>query len=877
MTADSHDDARSASPSGDAAQHGEARAADVAIDHRNVAPRAGDRHAASPGNVERPATLDRWLRIATIVAVLGVGAFALAQSDTVLRGALAWFAFLMCVLSGWGYFVVRIARVSDVDFGLRAAWGIAGYLAVAGVFVALGVCSRPVILTLVAAGAAGFAWRELVTPRASWRCAGDAVRFVRARPALGGLAIALVVIAIAHVVGAAAALGRSPWDDDLAYTPFARRLLDTGDLVEPFSFRRLGAYGGQSALHALAGARGSLANIHLLDQGIGFAVALLALVGYARERKTSAAWLALLVLVVELLPNTAINTAAYWSGAALLFALYRTIVAERWALVGVVGAATCTLRQNYLPIVVIAIGGVLLAQLIARRGERDRIDLRRIDLRRIDRRRIAIVAVAAVLAIAGWWIAMYRSSDTFLFPLVDGTFNPAVTLRPSGVTWASELGFLVWCAAEPSPIVVVAPLFLVLLVVRDRRPGMPLRALFVGTVVGFVALVHAFAGYEAHQLWRYSFAPGVALLAALVLEIGASDEATVELPSLGRWVVIVSLVVQLVESRTALIKYVPALVDDVRNAAAIDRDGDPSTDETRRRYAALQASIPVGATVAVMLDDPYYLDFARNRIVNLDIPGYASPARHLPAFNGPGALQQYLVDQGIRYVAFVRSSHSRYVFRRPFWIWRLFHDAEPFQAMSAYSIDMIDTLATLATQTPVLHDVDGFVVLDLDGGATTMLHDPRPEPARRAAFVRTLADRDGLHAAWSLNSRADLLFEDGVAAVQDLGDTPLRPISRRAHLRVRGTGDHRLRIRGGIHLDVGQIRPRVDVTLAGELVASTILDEHGDFAIDLTIAADRLGDDWRDLYLVWSGVAEARQDSPNARYALLESVEWEPR
>ena len=46
------------------------------------------------------------------------------------------------------------------------------------------------------------------------------------------------------------------------------------------------------------------------------------------------------------------RTAAYWTGASMLFALYRTIIAERWALVGVVGAATCTLRQSYLQVTV---------------------------------------------------------------------------------------------------------------------------------------------------------------------------------------------------------------------------------------------------------------------------------------------------------------------------------------------------------------------------------------------------------------------------------------------------------------------------------------------------------------------------------------------
>jgi len=144
-----------------------------------------------------------------------------------------------------------------------------------------------------------------------------------------------------------------PWDDDVAYTPLVKRLLDIGNLVEPFSFRRLGAYGGQTVLEALAGARGTLANVHLIDKGLCLGLALLAITGYARERRTRPLWLALIVLLVLLLPDTAINTASYWSGAALFLALYRCVVREHWALAGLVGAAACTLRQNFMVVAVV--------------------------------------------------------------------------------------------------------------------------------------------------------------------------------------------------------------------------------------------------------------------------------------------------------------------------------------------------------------------------------------------------------------------------------------------------------------------------------------------------------------------------------------------
>jgi hypothetical protein len=81
---------------------------------------------------------------------------------------------------------------------------------------------------------------------------------------------------------------------------------------------------------------------------------------------------ALLVLVVALMPDASINTASYWSGAALFLALYRTVAEadvdapRRLALAGLVAAAACTLRQNYLPVAV----GFLALVLVFRSGGR---------------------------------------------------------------------------------------------------------------------------------------------------------------------------------------------------------------------------------------------------------------------------------------------------------------------------------------------------------------------------------------------------------------------------------------------------------------------------------------------------------------------------
>lgn len=823
---------------------------------------------------------DRLLRLLTIAAALGLGAFGFAAPSSVLAGGMAWLAFLLFVISGWGYVVARIARIQDADLGLRAVWGLAGYLAICGPLLAAGVLSRPVILVLVGVGALAAAWQEWTAATPLWERVVDGLGALRARPGIGLFVLLLVALVVFQIVGAVATLDRNPWDDDIAYTPLVKRLLDTGDLVEPFSFRRLGAYGGQTLLDALAGARGTLANVHLIDRGLCYAVALLALAGYARKLGTHALWTAVIALVLVLLPDTSINTASYWSGVVVFVGLYRCVVDERWALAGLVGAAACTLRQNYIAVAVVFLGIALLSRLL-RNGWT------------AEKRNWLLAAGLAALVLVPYLIAAYRSNGTFLFPFMEGTWNPSVSLRATAPTWTDELQFLVWCFIETHPLVVIPSVFAVIVFASDPRPSRPIVALLVASTVGLVLMVHAFVGSDANHLWRYAFASAVTLLAVFSLEIGA-DDSTARLVPLGRWVLLASLLLQLAVQRETLPKRFAGLAENIREA----RLGDPGARAQQQRYARLQAAIPAGERVLVMLDDPAFLDFARNRIFNLDTPGYASPSPGLPAFGGPDALRAYLRGLGIRYVAFVRSDRSRYFYRRAFWVWRIFNDAEIFQTMSAYALDSIGALATLSTQVTVLHEEDGLVALDLGADVPAPPVQTYSEVARRAAFVRDLADREELHDAWSLSTRANVLFDEGFTglvfldpstddptwydafhapATKATRGTAARWMFRRSHVRVRGNADMRLTLGGKVNLGAAYTRPRLDVMLDGELLSTVIPDAGGRFEIDVVVTRAQLAGGWHDVYFVFDSIAEPQKEVRELRSARLESLEWEPK
>jgi hypothetical protein len=401
--------------------------------------------------------------------------------------------------------------------------------------------------------------------------------------------------------------------------------------------------------------------------------------------------------------------------------MYRTTVvaarpdaprARLFAVVGAVAAAACTLRQNCIAVAVL----YPLVVLLVRLGRSPRAALR-------TERPLWIATIAAgAIVLVPWWIAAWRSNQTFLFPLMRGTFGAAIPTEPMVFTAWQELAFFVKVVLEPEPVRVMLVLAPVLFLVEDRRPGKPLTSFTIAVVVGFAALIHSFTLSDQLTLWRYSVAYTLPLFLILVVEasapgLRASDrddrEIPVHTPVVGRIAIVAALVVQVALSARGLARKYAALDADLDRAAVTARHPERAR-ALELEYAQLQLAVPAGAPIAVALDRPYLLDFARNPIFNLDTPGFASPSPGMPFFVGPDPVARYFLDRGIRYLAFVRGDYSSYQYRRELWLRRINVDGELGQVQGAYAVDCLDNFAALAASRSVLFERDGMVVVDLE-------------------------------------------------------------------------------------------------------------------------------------------------------------------
>jgi hypothetical protein len=561
----------------------------------------------------------------------------------------------------------------------------------------------------------------------AWTCGGVALLVQalgsRPRPAPGALEAVpptpagwelLPVVGIAGMtafvyLGSAGHTFPNPSDDWPAYLSFIRKLLQTGGLVEPFSVRRMAAYGGQTLLQALTSVVARETQIQLFDGGVCLVLTVGLVVGFAREAR-SVVWmlLTLTALAVLMLPDGRANSASEMSGVVGFVAAWRTatFVDRRdlrgWPaalLAALPIAAVATLRQNYL----VPVAAMLFAW--AARGARR-------DERWDERLRFFWqVALATGACLLPWAVLALRSNGTFLFPLFHGNFHPEAGGISVATPWHERLKGCFSAVFYETP---VHPTLLLLLALPAAAAGANRRAsigLWLGAILGFGFLCWKLPDSDNYTLARYAFAGVVALVvvAGLAAAEAASEGLTKRNLTAGG-LVATALALQIYGTHDAAIKTLNGALDRLRH---VDTSPDAVTFQPEVEHR-MQAAVPAGARLLVMIDRPFLLDFARNPIEILDQPGGASPRPGIPLAQGSEAVAGYLGGLGFRYVAFVRPEKAvSPLYSRQQWVNYQSAGAALWKATAPHVLAAFDALAELARTRRRVYDDGTLVVVDL--------------------------------------------------------------------------------------------------------------------------------------------------------------------
>lgn len=865
---------------------------------------------------------------APLVPLLALAAAAgLAWPQTAL-GSAAWSLAVLGILFGYGALARRaLGRLAGsaapasapalaFDLGELLALGTVCWIALGGLLLVVDAASRTPLLVLAAFGLVGAMW-ELGARRPAFSL--PSLRpFTQERLARFLLGAALFFFLLATLLGALNTRG-NPFDDHVAYTPLVKRLLDAGDLIEPYSYRRISAYGGQTLLLALAGLRGNLETTDLLDRGIFVAVTAIIALCLMKRRGVHLGVAAAILAFLLSLPDLSINSGSSWSGVALFLAAYGIASREDlpprlrlFVLFAICGAA-CTLRQNYL-----VPAGLFAAFSLLVHVQRRAAELRWPAALRAERTVILLSLAAAAALVLPYALATFRSSGSFLYPILPGFANPLVPTRPAGTGLLDELQIILGYLISTEPIRIWWVLFPFMLLARDPRASRPWPTFLVAMSIGFAFLLRGFLISDPTTTWRYAFGYMTPLALVFLIELGdrlpfatsaprptrpdASDapdanaptaKPSLHLPAFALFLIWISVLAQFVDARQQTLERLQETVSNARAAAGM---GAKRSRGLETSYQALQESLPAGAKVAILLDDPYWLDYRRNTFVSLDLPGFSAP-RPVPSFTDAETWRRYFLSQGLRYLAFIDPNQSTYLFRRAGWVKRLLTDTELWRFMAARMIDSADAFLDLAATSRVLFHDQGMYALDLlpeRGAPPPYVAPAEPEAHRMDAFVRRLSEKELSSNAWQLTSRSDVLFlpdgygpsttqvefpthtnqklEGALGAL--FGRPPPEPAHRwlidRTRVKVRGQTHQRLRVALWVDLPRLQATPRLTLTLDGQVLAEASPDAAGHVAFDVETRCTG----WCDVYLVSSTIAEFWRLPESLKVLKLLTFDW---
>lgn len=638
----------------------------------------------------------------------------------------SWGICLLLSLTGWGKALNQILFPNQrVDWGQRAAWGLAFSLIIGGVLNATWNISPTTILIFLGLGLI-YCLVDLVNHRQSI-ATNLSQLFQESRKdkiILAGIAIVSFLILIQYAgwvytgrlnfANMVYADGFNTSDDYHAYLVFPHKMLQLGSMgLEPFSERRILSLGGQSFLHTFIVSVLSDTNLNIIDPALALIITIGLIIGFFKENPASTRRVIFTILLVLLIAVPKANTTSMMLPVALFLSLFRTLDSKEidrnyWVsnacLIALISAAICTLKSSLIPASVIVFAVSYLCYFITSNTK----------LKVVGEFGLATVLVGIFLL--PWMISLYQSSGTLLYPLLGKGYHASAY----GSTFKSDSTLLgtVKTALGSFRGIYVFILILLGCLSLSIRPlkfaNLPAESSFSNrqaalsmTVAALVATVVVGVLTEKADPFRYSFShlfPAIIILIMLAM----TDTGGLNKKGIPNFFIVAVFCAGLTISynwditKNTYSAYVKNIKFGLTNPSLVSA-------KQKLQYAALQQSIPQGETVLTRLDAPFILDFKRNQLFLADWPGGASLPPGMPAFKGPEALANYLVSKSIRYIAY--SS------------WSLNHPADVdtsgpglsswFRLQSQLSHDFRDNVQQLAKTRKKLYEDGENFVLDL--------------------------------------------------------------------------------------------------------------------------------------------------------------------
>lgn len=501
---------------------------------------------------------------------------------------------VLSALHGYGRLLASWADDVDVPVGIALAWGLAAYIALAGLLIAIHLFGPAARLGLVAAGSVlGTAW--------IWRNADRRITGMGAPRVGAAIAIGFGILVLIVLVLAAAGRWTGPFTDgDTDYLGQLRRLDDTGTLADGFGFPRALGLGGQVAIAALSAPLDPRA-CYVVDRGVLMVVLVaLALAIPSRALRSPAAVVAALPLSILAVSQYLPGLAPFGSLVVLVVTTMLTLDRARpqrpgphLLLAVLTASAAATLTHGAL---VLAFAVVVAAS------------ARIIDLGREGRVwRIRITAVAAC-TLGPYLVTAVRAWAT-------GTRTPVRHAVPAVIAAGAGLALVLGVIAA--------------LGVRERS-----RRIVLVASAASIATAGALAPtFTAVAVYALPIVVAVSLVIALSTVSGSIPPGTATIA--------LTALVGLLATARFLVGEPLRATNLLHDAGAVGEVAPAAATNLAARYADAQQSVPPGTRLGLWVDRADLVQYDRNRVVDLRSPAARGLARTIPRMH----LDYLLVDE----------------------------------------------------------------------------------------------------------------------------------------------------------------------------------------------------------------------------------------
>jgi hypothetical protein len=415
-------------------------------------------------------------------------------------------------------------------------------------------------------------------------------------------------------------------DDDLTvYLRHISMFLESGNLDDIFSYRRMSSYAGQTFLASLF--LGGLPVYIATVFELGIINPLIVFLLFEECKKTlSMNKSFLLSLSFLLVPQFRLNVAAqstaiYFSLLALIYLREFSVVPKRTFLwfFFLSLLALLSLRNNFI---------VLFGGLAAVAGF---IQYRRSLLSYF---RLDWLLFLLILCLFGY--STFRSSNTVLFPLFEGNFNTQYGLFSNDYSARFFRQYFIESLAWSDILAVL--ICLLYLVAKPKRHYLLISA---GLLNVFFILATTYALRALLIPWhigRYTESFSIAFIFLTLIQF-LNDSKTFFRQKLA------ALAVCLILFSNSPIYFINLSTqnfsDTKLNTTFIDKYL-----ERKEFYKNLLSQFPEGSSLISMVNDPYLFDYTKHRIENLEIIGAASPGQRFNALGKLDEIDQYLRANG---------------------------------------------------------------------------------------------------------------------------------------------------------------------------------------------------------------------------------------